>query len=326
MNVKRLAERKWYTAFKEIESLGPVLALLGLIIILSFLSPAFLSVNNFFNIIQQSSVNLIIAMGMTVVIISGGIDLSVGSVLALVGVTMGLLSNRFGVPPILSIFLGLGLGTLVGAINGFIISRTGIPDFIMTLGMLSAAKGMALVITRGLPVTRLPRPLVYLGSQRFGRYIPMSGIVAIVMVILAWFILNYTKLGRAAYAIGGNKEAAQAAGIDVKNCKVKIYALLGFFVAVAALVQMGRIYSANALMGTGQELNAIAAVIIGGASLAGGQGTISGTVVGALIMGVLGNGLNLMNVSSFWQEFVIGCLIVLVVVVNMFRSRKLGGN
>lgn len=322
MRVKKLANRTWSTKLVEIESLGPLVALLCLIIALSFLSSAFLSVNNLLNIIQQSSINLIIAMGMTVVIISGGIDLSVGSVLAFVGVSMGLLANRFGVNPVVAIFAGLALGTFVGAVNGFIISRTGIPDFIMTLGMLSAAKGIALVITRGLPVTRLPRELVYFGSTRLGRFVPMSGIVAIVMVILAWFVINYTKLGRAAYAIGGNKEAAQAAGIDVKNYKVKIYALLGFFVSVAALVQMGRIYSANPLMGSGMELNAIAAVIVGGASLSGGEGTISGTVVGAFIMGVLGNGLNLLNVSSFWQEFVIGCLIVLVVVVNQLRSKR----
>lgn len=313
--------KKHYSKLTEIESLGPLLALLFLMFALSLLSDHFLRVNNFFNIIQQSSINLIIALGMTVVIISSGIDLSVGSVLALTGSSMSLLAVN-GVPPLLAILLGLLLGCLLGAINGFVISRTGIPDFIMTLGMLSAAKGLALVLTRGLPVTRLPRELVYLGSARLFGFLPMAGVVALVMVVLAWFILNYTKLGRAAYAIGGNREAAQAAGIDVRNYKVKIYALLGFFVAVASLVQLGRIYSANPLMGSGMELKAIAAVIIGGTNLFGGEGTISGTVIGALIMGVLSNGLNLLNVSSFWQEFFIGSLIVLVVVLNQLKRRK----
>jgi ribose transport system permease protein len=314
--------KKYYNKVRNMDSIGPLLALLVLLLSLSFLSEHFFSLNNFFNIIQQSSINLIIALGMTVVIISSGIDLSVGSVLALTGSSIALLAVKYGINPVLAILIGLLLGSLIGAFNGFVISRTGIPDFIMTLGMLSAAKGLALVITGGLPVTGLPRLLVYFGSTKLFGFLPMSGVVAVFMVVLAWFILNYTKLGRAAYAIGGNKEAAQAAGINVKNYKIKIYALLGFFVAVASLVQLGRIYSANPLMGSGKELQAIAAVIIGGTNLFGGEGTIGGTVIGALIMGVLSNGLNLLNVSSFWQEFFIGSLIVLVVVVDQLKRNR----
>ncbi|MBN2324809.1 MAG: ABC transporter permease [Spirochaetes bacterium] len=306
---------------REFQSFGPLMALLILIFVLSLTSKNFFSVNNIINIAQQTSINLIIALGMTTVIISGGIDLSVGSVLALSGCTMAQMSTLLGLNPVLAILSGIIVGVGIGAFNGFVISRTGIPDFIMTLGMLSAAKGLALIITRGFPITDLPPLLVFFGSARVFEIIPVSVLVAVIMSILMWFILNYTMLGRCAYAIGGNIEAARAAGMNVANYKVKFYALIGFCVSIASLVQVGRIFSANSLMGGGKELQAIAAVIIGGTNLYGGAGTIGGTIVGAFIMGVISNGLNLLNVSRFWQEFVMGSLIILVVVVNQIRKR-----
>lgn len=306
----------------NLEQVGPLLALVILMVVLSIASDAFFSVNNLFNIIQQSSMNIIIALGMTVVIIAAGIDLSVGSNLALSGCVMAVAATQFGFPPVLALGTGIVVGTGVGVFNGFIISRTGIPDFIMGLGMLSAARGLALIITGGLPISGLPKFLIFIGSTTLFGVVPMAAVMAFIMVLLAWFVLNYTHLGRCTFAIGGNKEAARAAGIDVKNTKVKIYAFLGFFVAIASWVQIGRIYSANALMGSGQELQAIAAVIIGGASLSGGEGSIFGTVIGALIMGIISNGLNLLNVSSFWQQFFIGSIIIIVVVIDQLRRRN----
>lgn len=307
---------------RRLQSIGPFLALALLVAVLAIVSEPFLSVRNIFNIISQSAVHMIMALGMTVVIISGGIDLSVGSVMALTGSAIALMSTALGYHPVVAIILGLALGVAVGVFNGFVISRTGIPDFIMTLGMLSAARGIALIITGGLPVSGLPDTVTMFGATRLFGVVPMAGVVAVVMAVLVWFILGYTKLGRCAFAIGGNREAARASGINVGNYKVAFYGLIGFCVAVASLVQVGRIYSANPLMGSGQELQVIAIVIIGGTNLYGGQGSIGGTIIGALIMGVISNGLNLLNVSSFWQQFFIGSLIIIVVVIDQLRRRR----
>ncbi len=303
------------------QGLGPLVALLVLAAILSFTTRSFLSVPNLMNVLQQSAVNLILALGMTVVIISAGIDLSVGSLLALSGCTAALLATRSGLDPALSMVLGILAGTAAGALSGITIAVTRIPDFIMTLGMLSALRGLALILTRGLPVTNLPRALTYLGSARIGGVVPVSIAVAVVMTALVWFILNYTTVGRCAFAIGGNREAARASGINLTKNTTAFYALSGFLSAVAAIVTMGRINSANALMGGGAELSAIAVVIIGGTNLFGGSGSISGTVIGALIFGVISNGLNLLNVTAFWQQMFIGLLIILVVIVNQLRNR-----
>lgn len=307
---------------RQLQSIGPFLALVLLVIGLSLVSDPFLSVRNLFNIVSQSSVHMIMALGMTVVIVSGGIDLSVGSVMALTGSAIALLATSVGLPPWLAIALGILLGVAVGMFNGFVITRTGIPDFIMTLGMLSAARGIALIITGGLPVSGLSNAVTMFGATRLFGVVPVAGVVAIVMAVLVWFILGYTKLGRCAFAIGGNREAARASGINVGNYKIAFYGLIGFCVAVASLVQVGRIYSANPLMGSGQELQVIAIVIIGGTNLYGGQGSIGGTIIGALIMGVISNGLNLLNVSSFWQQFFIGSLIIIVVVIDQLKRRR----
>jgi ribose/xylose/arabinose/galactoside ABC-type transport system permease subunit len=321
VTVSRTTEKitlwKTLSGFKNI---GPFVALILLILLMSVFSKAFLNIQNLSNILQQSSVNLILGLGMTVVIISAGIDLSVGSVLSLAGVIMALLAISWGFNPFIAILGGVIAGTAVGMLNGFIISSTGIPDFIMTLGMLSAAKGMALVLTRGLPVPNLPAPMVFFGSLIFGS-IPVAPFVALIMAVLVWYVLNFTKLGRVSYAIGGNREAARASGINLGTYKVMIYGLMGFCVAIASLVQIGRIYSANALMGEGLELQAIAVVIIGGTNLFGGEGGVGGTVLGALIMGVISDGLNLLDVSAFWQTFFVGTLIILIVVLDRFRRR-----
>ena len=210
----RPADRRHPTLqrLSRIQNIGPFLALVLLVVVLSIVSEPFLSVRNIFNIVSQSSVQLIMALGMTVIIISGGIDLSVGSVLALTGSAMALMATHLGLSPFIAVVLGIGLGVGIGMLNGFVISRTGIPDFIMTLGMLSAARGVALIITRGLPVTGLPSGLTVFGAVRLFGVIPVAGVVAVVMAVIVWFILNYTQLGRCAYAIGGNREAARGAG------------------------------------------------------------------------------------------------------------------
>ncbi|NQS88860.1 ABC transporter permease, partial [Patescibacteria group bacterium] len=280
-----------------------------------------LTVSNLLNIARQSAVSIVLAVGMTLVIISGGIDLSVGSLLGLSTCTGCFLVMALGINLWLGILIALGVGTSMGAVNGLVIAKGRIPDFIATLGMMSVARGLALLVTGGLPVAGLPSQITWFGIGNLYK-IPVPIILAALVSLAGWMILGYTKLGRCNYAIGGNKEAARNAGINVDMCKIKIYAIMGFFCAIAGLIETGRIYSANGLMGEGLELEAIAAVVIGGTNLFGGAGGVFGSVIGALIMGVLSNGLHLLNVSAFWHRYIVGLIIIIVVVIDQLRRRK----
>lgn len=309
---------------------GPVIVLLLLAVYLSLVTPYFLTVGNLVNIARQVSINTILSVGQTLVIISGGIDLSVGAVLALSASLGAVAMTSWGWNLWAGMALALLCGSLFGAVNGLVITKGRIPDFIATLGMQSTARGIALIVTGGLPVPShltattlkayLPALLIWLGSgDVLG--IPAALLVALLVVAVGWFILHHTVLGRAAYAVGGNQEAARVSGIDVGTTKVAIYAVMGAMAAVAGLVLTGRLNSANALMAEDAPLQAIAAVVIGGTDLFGGQGRVMGTVIGAVIMGVLANGLNLLNVSAFWQRVIMGLVIVLVVVFDQWRRR-----
>ncbi len=321
---------------------GPLLGLVLLAAYLSFAAPHFLTVGNIINISRQTAITAILAVGQTFVILSAGIDLSVGAVAALAGsVSAVMMTQRIefaglAVGPV-SFWLGLPIallvGTLAGMINGVVITRGGIPDFIATLGTLASLRGIALLVTGGLPVPShltatelkgyLPEQILWLGGGSI-LGLPVAGLIAIVMVVLGWVLLRYTALGRSIFAVGGNREAARVSGIDVDGIKVAVYTLSGLLAAVASVVLAGRLNSANALMAEGEELNSIAAVVIGGTNLFGGEGGVGGSLIGALIMGVLANGLNLLNVGAFWQRVVRGLVIVLVVVFDQWRRRRLG--
>ncbi len=313
---------------------GPILALLGLCLYLSLATPYFLTAGNLSNIARQTSISIILAVGQTLIIIGGGIDLSVGAVLALSACFTAVATTYWNWPVGLGLVAGFAVGTLAGVMNGWIIARGKIPDFIATLGMASVARGLALILTGGLPVPShltattlkayLPDTLIWLGSGSIAG-IPTPAALALTVAIVGHLILSRTTLGRCAYAIGGNREAARISGIHVERQKVYQYALMGFFAALAGLVLTGRLNSANALMGEGMELQAIAAVVIGGTNLFGGEGHVLGTVVGALIMGVVANGLNLLNVSAFWQRVIMGAIIVVVVIFDQWRRRRFGG-
>lgn len=313
---------------------GPILVLLLLMGYLSLASPHFLTVGNLKNIVQQSAVTAILAVGQTVVIIGAGIDLSVAAIMGLSASLMAVAVSYWAQNVWVGIALGLLAGTLAGFLNGVIITKGRIPDFIATLGMLSTARGAALILTGGLPVPShltatqlrayLPGEIIWLGSGML-LGIPVAALVALLVAAAGWAILQHTPLGRATYAVGGNREAARVSGIDVDRVKIGGYALSGFMAAVGGLVLTGRLNSANALMGEGLELQSIAAVVLGGTNLFGGEGSVGGTVIGALIMGVLGNGLNLLNVSAFWQRVVMGVVIVAVVVVDQWRRRRFVG-
>lgn len=300
---------------------GPLGGLIILCIVMTILSPFFLSFNNLFNVGIQIAVIAILALGQTFVVVSGGIDLSVGSVLGLAGIVFGWASVVAGLPLPVALVLGIGVGALAGLTNGLLITLGNLPPFIATLAMLSAARGLALVISNGVPLNPLPGAIRALGRGEF-LFVPLPVVLMLVMWVIAIGILRSTYSGRCMYAIGGNEEASRLSGINVSRQKLVIYTLSGLFAGIAGILFTARLASADPQGGFTYELDAIAAVVIGGASLSGGVGTASGTLIGALILGVLRNGLNLLNVSSFWQQVVIGIVIALAVMTDTLRRRK----
>ncbi|OIJ98632.1 transporter [Streptomyces sp. MUSC 14] len=302
---------------------GALTALIVLVIALSALSGDFLTTDNLLNIGVQAAVTAILAFGVTFVIVSAGIDLSVGSVAALSATVLAWSATQHGVPVALAVVLGLGTGVVAGLVNGFLIAYGKLPPFIATLAMLSVGRGLALVISQGSPIA-FPGSVSHLGDT-LGGWLPVPVLVMVVMGLVAALVLGRTYIGRSMYAIGGNEEAARLSGLRVPRQKLAIYALSGLFAAVAGVVLASRLSSAQPQAADGYELDAIAAVVIGGASLAGGTGKASGTLIGALILAVLRNGLNLLSVSAFWQQVVIGVVIALAVLLDTVR-RKAGAS
>jgi len=301
---------------------GTVIGLAVLCAVLWALTPHFLTVSNLLNIAQQTSINAIVAVGMTFVIISGGIDLSVGSIVALAGVALGAMLQT-GYPLPVALAAALAAGTACGMLNGALVSVGGLPPFIATLGMMSAARGTALVFTEGRPISGFDDGFRVLATGSIG-FVPAPVVVMILVYVVAHIVLTRTTFGRYTYAIGGNEEATRLSGVAVRFHKTMIYGTSGLISAVAAIVLTARLNSAQPIAGMMYELDAIAATVIGGTSLMGGQGTLAGTLVGALIMGVLRNGLNLLGVSSFLQQIVIGVVIVSAVLVDTMLKRHKG--
>lgn len=300
---------------------GALTALIVLVVALSALSGDFLTTDNLLNVGVQAAVTAVLAFGVTFVIVSAGIDLSVGSVAALSATVLAWGATQHGVPVVLAVVLAVLTGIVCGLVNGFLISYGKLPPFIATLAMLSVARGLSLVISGGVPIP-FPDSVSHLGDT-LGDWLPVPVLVMVVMGLIAAFVLGRTYIGRSMYAIGGNEEAARLSGLRVRRQKLAIYALSGLFAAVAGVVLAARLSSAQPQAADGYELDAIAAVVIGGASLAGGTGKASGTLIGALILAVLRNGLNLLNVSAFWQQVVIGVVIALAVLLDTLR-RKAG--
>ncbi|UIX33990.1 ABC transporter permease/substrate-binding protein [Streptomyces sp. GQFP] len=300
---------------------GALTALIVLVIAMSALSGDFLTTDNLLNVGVQAAVTAVLAFGVTFVIVSAGIDLSVGSVAALSATVLAWAATSEGVPVAIAVLLAVVTGIVCGLVNGFLISYGKLPPFIATLAMLSVGRGLSLVISQGSPIA-FPGSVSHLGDT-LGGWLPVPVLVMVAMGLITAFVLARTYLGRSMYAIGGNEEAARLSGLRVKKQKLAIYALSGLFAAVAGIVLASRLSSAQPQAASGYELDAIAAVVIGGASLAGGTGKASGTLIGALILAVLRNGLNLLNVSAFWQQVVIGVVIALAVLLDTVR-RKAG--
>ncbi|MEV3949665.1 substrate-binding domain-containing protein [Streptomyces halstedii] len=300
---------------------GALSALVVLLVAMSLLSGDFLTTQNLLNVGVQAAVTAILAFGVTFVIVSAGIDLSVGSVAALSATVLAWSATSAGVPVWLAVILAVATGIACGFVNGALVAYGKLPSFIATLAMLSVARGLSLVISQGSPIA-FPDSVSVLGDT-LGGWLPVPVLVMIGMGLLTALILARTYIGRSMYAIGGNEEAARLSGLRVNKQKLAIYALSGLFAAVAGIVLASRLVSAQPQAAQGYELDAIAAVVIGGASLAGGVGKASGTLIGALILAVLRNGLNLMSVSAFWQQVVIGVVIALAVLLDTLR-RKAG--
>ncbi len=301
----------------------PFASLIFLFIFLSMASPYFLTVNNLFSVIRQTAVITIMAIGMTVVMASGGIDLSVGSMVGFTGV-LGAMLIAGGFPVSLAVAGSMLAGASCGLVNGAAVTTLRIPPFIATLGALGIYRGLTLIITGGVPVANLSRDFGVLATGTLFGVIPVPLAILLFVAVIVHLFLEYTTLGRYAYAIGSNFEAARCAGIRTKEVTILIYGLCGALAGLAGMIESARLVTGQPTAGEGYELRVIAAVVIGGGSLNGGQGTVLGTIVGSLIMGLLSNGCNLLGISPFLQQVIIGAVIVLAVTFDEYQRRSLG--
>ena len=304
-----------------LDKYGIFLVFLAICVILSFLSPAFLTVRNVLNVLRQVSITGIMGVGMTFVILTGGIDLSVGSLLALAGCLAAGLGVRHGASPFVMTVVPILVVTCLGVLVGFIISKFKVPPFVATLGMMSAARGLTLIYTDAYPISGLSRAFRNLGSGMVGP-VPVPIIIYLVVVAIGAIVLSQTKFGRYVYAIGGNEEAVRLSGINTSRYKVAIYGISAFTAALSGVILAARLNSGQPTAGQGYELDVVAAVVIGGTSLQGGRGSVLGTFIGALLIGVLTNGFNLMNISPFYQQVVKGVIIVAAVIMEQMRSKQ----
>ena len=299
---------------------GTLIGLLIIIITFSFLSPVFFTIPNLLNILQQSSINALIALGMTLVIISGGIDLSVGPTAALSAI-LGATMMVAGVPVPLAILATLGIGAICGVFSGSLVAYAGLQPFIVTLGGLSLFRAVALIYTGGNPVFGIPtefRSLI--NSEIFG--IPTPIVFVAVIALVLWTVMNKTPLGEYFLAVGGNEEAARVAGVPVKRTKVTVFVISGTLASLASLILIGRLGAAEPTIGNLWELDAIAAAAIGGASLMGGKGSVVGTIIGAIILGALRNGLTLLNIQAFYQLLATGLIIIIAMLIDRATRGK----
>ncbi len=304
----------------SLNTLGILAAFLVLCVIMAIASPAFLKSTNLLNILQQVSINFTIAIGMTFVILIGGIDLSVGSVTALTGMIVAILMKTYEWNVAIAVLVAMLAACAMGLINGVLISTLELPPFIMTLGMMEIARGFSYSVTAGQPIYTLPAPFLAISSRV--KNIPVVAIsIMVVLFAVAYYVLRYTRFGRYVYAVGGNEACAKLSGINVKAVKIAVYTISGFCSGVGAMLLTSRLDSAVPTNAQSYEMNAIAAVVIGGASMSGGDGNLLGTIIGAFMIGVIANGMNLLVIPTGPQRVVTGAIIVIAVVIDVFRKR-----
>jgi ribose/xylose/arabinose/galactoside ABC-type transport system permease subunit len=298
---------------------GIFIAFIAVIVIISIMCPSFLTWKNLLNVVRQSSIYGVMAVGMTFVILTAGIDLSVGSVLALTGVLCASFEHA-GLPVVLIVIATLVIGALIGSVNGLIITKGKVTPFVVTLGMMSVARGLAHIYTEGQPISGFGGGFRYIGGGDF-LFVPVPIIIFVLTILIAAVILRNTRLGRYTYAIGGNEEAARLSGINVDRFKITAYAISGFTAALGAIILTSRLNAGESIAGTGYELDVIASVVIGGTSLMGGRGSVWGTLIGALLIGIINNGMNLLVIPSYWQLVVKGSIIVGAALIDRLREK-----
>ena len=318
-----MTANKFLTSIKSYfkRNAGILIGLVALCVVISFRSDRFLTQDNIMNVLRQISSNMYLACAMTMILIAGGIDLSVGSIVAVPGVTAGTLLNM-GVPIPLTILICLVLGGLYGTITGVIITNTTLPPFIVTYSMMQILRGATYVYTGGTTVRVDNRAFINLGTGYAFGFLPLPVVYLLIVFVIVFIVLNKTSLGRHIYAVGGNEKAAKFSGINVKKTRMFVYIFSGVMGALAGMVLCARSYSGNPLAGDGAEMDAIAACVLGGASMAGGYGFVGGTLIGALIIGLLNNGLNLMRIDSYWQIILKGIVILVAVYVDYIKNLK----
>ncbi len=305
----------------NISKFSNLLILMTVIIMLSFLQPAFLSINNLINVIRQISFIAIIAMGVLPALITRGMDLSLGSIVGLVSVVVASVCHPDQFPLIITVLVGVLVGSIIGLCNGVMISVANIPAFITTLSTCTIVRGFAMLYSDGKTISDLKDEFVFWGSGKiFG--IPTPILVLFVVTLFTYVLLNYTQFGRHIYAIGGNPNSAEVAGINVKKVQILVYIYAGIMAAISGMVLTARVRSGQPGLGNGFELDAIAAAVIGGTSLSGGIGTVGGTLIGALLIGVINNGLELLGLNTYWQSVAKGIIIALAVFADQLRNRK----
>lgn len=305
-----------------VQNMGILLGLVLICTLLTISSKVFFTEDNFFNVLRQVSTNMNLALGMTLVIILGGIDLSVGSIVALTGtLTVGLITNS-NMNIYVAMLLGLATGTVLGLITGLIIANTGMPSFIVSLAMMNIARGAAYIYSGGLPIRSFDETFSFFGTGYLGA-IPVPVIFMAVFIVIIALLLNYSKFGTYVYAVGGNREAARFSGIPIKKVEVLVYTISGALSAFSGIILASRMFSGQPSVAQGFELDAIAACVLGGVSMSGGLGKVGGAVLGVLVIGIINNGLNLLNVNSFYQLIVKGVIILLAVYIDMLKKQNM---
>ncbi len=305
-----------------IRKYGNVFVIIALIIIFTLLNPIFLSVYNFMNIVRQIAMVGIISVGFTFVLIGGGLDLSVGAQIAFMNVCVATMITNWGFPPIISVIIVLLLTTLIGFFYCFVISKTSIPPLIATLAMQTILRGAGYLISGGYPIYGIPEGIKYLGQGYLFGVIPVPGLILVVIVLLGVFLLNKTYLGRHFYALGSNAEATRLAGINVHLTRTVTYAILGLLTGLAGLIMLGRVGSAQPNIATNYEMNALTACVIGGVSINGGKGTVFGALLGAIVIGILNNGMSLAGANEYWQMVITGSVLLAVVLFDSLNHAK----
>lgn len=307
---------------KFLKKYGNVFVIIALIIVFTLLNPAFLSVYNFMNIVRQIAMVGIISVGFTFVLIGGGLDLSVGAQIAFMNVCVATMITNWGFPTIVAVVVGLVLTTMIGLFNGYVISKTSIPPLIATLAMQTILRGAGYIISGGYPIYGIPESIKFLGQGYIFGVIPVPGLVLIVIVLLGSFLLNRTYLGRHFYALGSNAEATRLAGINIHLTRTITYGMLGLLTGLAGLIMLGRVGSAQPNIAANYEMNALTACVIGGVSINGGKGTVLGALLGAIVIGILNNGMSLAGANEYWQMVITGSVLLAVVLFDSLSHLK----